>query len=314
MQPTARIRLLDADPDIGQALTPEDRAAMRQLTLPVLELDRGSQEIADDLRSARALGALVLDGMLSQRLGLAGHTAMRLLGPGDYLLTSLLDSPAGSARSEWTAGTEVRLALFGAEMLAALRHWPGLVLGWHERLGIQSARVATQLVICQLPRVSDRVLGVMWLLADIWGRVTPTGVLLPLALTHEALGELVGARRPTVTLALRELVRRGAILRQDRGWLLVESLPDSEPADDHERTGADLIDDAASLWGETTPALLACAEASELRAEHLELLATARRMRLEFEADRERVAEQLSVARHSRERMADRRQRRSPSA
>jgi hypothetical protein len=47
--------------------------------------------------------------------------------------------------------------------------------------------------------------------------------MLPLALTHETLGGLVGARRPTVTLALRELTERGALVHQSPGWLLLEA-------------------------------------------------------------------------------------------
>jgi hypothetical protein len=46
--------------------------------------------------------------------------------------------------------------------------------------------------------------------------------VLPLSLTHELLGALVGARRPTVTLALRALTDRGAVVHQDKGWLLLE--------------------------------------------------------------------------------------------
>jgi hypothetical protein len=65
----------------------------------------------------------------------------------------------------------------------------------------------------------------MWLLAESWGRVTPAGTTLPLSLTHDALGALIGARRPTVTLALRELTERGAVIRQDQGWLLLEAPP-----------------------------------------------------------------------------------------
>ncbi|MFZ1996927.1 MAG: hypothetical protein WAU75_22620, partial [Solirubrobacteraceae bacterium] len=34
-------------------------------------------------------------------------------------------------------------------------------------------------------------------------------------------------RRPTVSLALKELSDRGALLRQPGGWLLLESLPDT---------------------------------------------------------------------------------------
>ena len=73
-------------------------------------------------------------------------------------------------------------------------------------------RLAVQLAICQLPRVQDRVLAMLWLLAESWERVTSSGTTLSLSLTHQAL---VGARRPTVTLALGELAERGAVVQQD---------------------------------------------------------------------------------------------------
>jgi hypothetical protein len=53
--------------------------------------------------------------------------------------------------------------------------------------------------------------------------VTSTGVVISLGLTHEALGRLIGAQRPTVTLALRSLGERGAVeRRKDRSWLVIE--------------------------------------------------------------------------------------------
>ena len=40
------------------------------------------------------------------------------------------------------------------------------------------------------------------------------GVVVPLALTHRILGQLVGARRPTVSTALAELAERGELVRR----------------------------------------------------------------------------------------------------
>ena len=46
-------------------------------------------------------------------------------------------------------------------------------------------------------------------------------MILPLKLTHELLGQLVGAKRPTVSLAIKELERRGTVHRRtDGAWLL----------------------------------------------------------------------------------------------
>ena len=57
------------------------------------------------------------------------------------------------------------------------------------------------------------------LLADRWGRVTPDGIVVDLALTHELIGHLVGGRRPTVTLALAELAESGRARPQERRCL-----------------------------------------------------------------------------------------------
>ena len=87
-----------------------------------------------------------------------------------------------------------------------------------------------QRAIAQVPRVDARVLVLLWLLADRWGRVSPQGVRVPLSLTHETIGKLVGARRPSVTTALGVLTRRGLVERTDSGWLLhgdpQEALPE----------------------------------------------------------------------------------------
>jgi CRP-like cAMP-binding protein len=73
-----------------------------------------------------------------------------------------------------------------------------------------------QAAISQLPRVELRVLALLWQLADRWGRVTPLGVEIDLELTHEALGRLIGAQRPTVSLALADLAEAGAVTRTAR--------------------------------------------------------------------------------------------------
>jgi hypothetical protein len=65
----------------------------------------------------------------------------------------------------------------------------------------------------------------MWLLAESWGRVTPSGTWLPIKLTHSTLGELIGAKRPTVSLALRDLIQGGAVQAQSDGWLLLSEPP-----------------------------------------------------------------------------------------
>lgn len=53
--------------------------------------------------------------------------------------------------------------------------------------------MALQGLAAHLPRVEDRLLLTLWMLAERCGRVTPEGIVLPLALSHEALGRLAAA-------------------------------------------------------------------------------------------------------------------------
>jgi hypothetical protein len=54
-------------------------------------------------------------------------------------------------------------------------------------------------------------------------------VVVPLALTHRILGQLVGARRPTVSTALSELAEREELTRRpDGSWLLRGDPPDAQ--------------------------------------------------------------------------------------
>ena len=68
--------------------------------------------------------------------------------------------------------------------------------------------------------MDDRLLVLLWAMAERWGRVAPQGVRLPLRLPHRTLATLVGARRPSVTTALSGLAREGLVERTQDGWLL----------------------------------------------------------------------------------------------
>lgn len=293
--PGSRIALLEAEPELARFMTPEEREAAAKSSVPITRIPRGPVELPDLLDTAGAFGALVLDGMLFGHHRVGEHAALRLLGPGDLLA---LPGSWSSVLPETTlsVAAPATLALFGTELLLAARRWPRIVAGFHVRVVEQAERVAAQLVICQLPRVDQRLLAIMWLLAESWGHVTPAGTRLPLNLTHDAFGALIGARRPTVTLALGELMERGAIVRQDQGWLLLEApveqaeAPPSPP--DHEV----LIETPPSAWE-----MRALASPTGEDA-HEQLLSTVRRLRAEHVARRERVRSRL-------EEMADRRTR-----
>ncbi len=242
------MRLLEVEPDIGRGLDGEDLAAARQVTVPVLVI-RGERDldVGRQLRRAGAIGALVLEGIVLRQLVVGDQLGTRLMGPGDLVLSGGGPPPMLVGESHFRAIPDTRLAVLGGEFLLAARRWPSLFTGLQLRWAQQADRLTTQLVICQLPRVDQRLLALVWLLAESWGRVTPTGTTLPLSLTHDALGALIGARRPTVTLALRGLTERGAIIRQDQGWLLLEAPPHSTGRPERVRDPA-VIGAGRSTW------------------------------------------------------------------
>ena len=248
MASPSTVGLLEIEPDIGSFLTSEERAAVSEaVSVPVATVLKGDFTL---LGEPESFAAVVLDGMLLQRLQVGHRVASRLLGPGDILAVGGTVRSALLREAECRAAAPSKLALLDDGVFSAARRWPRLMAGLHARMGEQSERLAVQLVICQLPRVEERLLALLWLLAESWGRVTPAGTTVPVSLTHEALGELIGAKRSTVSLAFSELTDRGAIDGQNGGWLLLERPP--QPVGELSTIeGPRLFSDAPVSWART---------------------------------------------------------------
>jgi CRP-like cAMP-binding protein len=110
----------------------------------------------------------------------------------------------------------------------ALGQWPSAVEAVLRGASNRAHSLAITLAVSNLRRVDTRLLVLLWYLANRWGRVTPGGVIVPLRLTHETLARLVGAQRPSVTTALRQLEAEGRLRRTpDRLWLLCGDPPET---------------------------------------------------------------------------------------
>jgi CRP/FNR family transcriptional regulator, cyclic AMP receptor protein len=307
MVTSARVRLLEVDPDLGSFLTSDDLAEARQLAVPVVTVERRDDDLAE-VAQRGGFGALVLEGMVLSQLRVSDQLGMRLLGPGDIVPLTKSPPPMLVAEASFRALPETRLALLGREVTFAITRWPGLSSALQARAAQQADRLAVQLVICQLPRVDQRLLALFWLLAESWGRVTPAGTTLPLRLTHEALGALIGARRPTVTLALGELAERGAIVHQTEGWLLLEAPAAAPAAGKAESTRPPaLLEDDRPTWA---PVPDPEAEEAAARADSYAILEqTVDALRQQHARNRERFATHLSELTTTRERCAENRRR-----
>lgn len=222
-----RVRLFEADNDLLCRTPPDLREALaRHVTVPVTALLPGSWEplFPDD---RRIIAFLVLDGMLSRETRILGERAVELLGPGDPMRppegcewTTLPYKPS------WQVGAPTNLAILDEDFEAMLSRMPGVAGQLVGRAVQRSRTLAIQLAICGVSDLGKRLLVMLWHLADRWGRQEEGHVRLDLALPHEVLADLVRARRPSVSVRLKDLCERGLLARRADGqWLLPSEAP-----------------------------------------------------------------------------------------
>jgi CRP-like cAMP-binding protein len=219
------VHLLDADPDLGALLSHERLiAARRRLIAREHGVPRG-EWLDERLHRAgpEQLGMLVLDGVVARELLMRDNISTELLGAGD-LLRPWQDQPRDQllrASVRWTILEPVRCAVLDQSFAEQAALFPEVHAMLIDRVTERAHRLALTQAISQLNGVDHRIHALLWHLAERWGRVTPRGTAISLNLPHRVISQLVGARRPTVSTALRELVEAGAIERRpDGGWLL----------------------------------------------------------------------------------------------
>jgi CRP/FNR family transcriptional regulator, cyclic AMP receptor protein len=221
--PTTRCRILDFDPDLADGLAPADReAATRALVAPVLEVSVARWE-PPVFEPESTFGLLVLDGLLGRRVRVGSAVATELLSCGDILRP--WEEPAlwGMIPPEldWRVFRPARLAVLDERVTSVMGRRPQLVVNFSARLLRRARSAAYLMAISHQTRVDDKLLATLWHLAVSWGRVTSAGVRIPFRLTHEVLGEIIGAQRPSVTLALGRLAAAGKLQRDPDGAIVL---------------------------------------------------------------------------------------------
>lgn len=225
MERVSAARLLDVDPDLAGLLT-ADRADRARAGLTVSVRRRSVGPWSPGRRSGAAslwLGLLILDGVLASDVVLEDTVSTEILGAGDlvrpWATTSSDLVPRNGARL--TVLAECRFAVLDQRCAVQLSGYPEIYAVLMERAAERARRLATMQAIAHVNSVERRLLALFSLLAERWGRVTYDGLLVPMTLSHRVLGQLVGARRPTVSTALGKLARDGRLhRRRDGAWVL----------------------------------------------------------------------------------------------
>jgi CRP-like cAMP-binding protein len=230
------VQLLNLDPELARELDPRRaREASHRLYARALEIPRGrwtpSQAL---LEGTRPIGLLILEGLLVREATVGDHPSAELLGPSD-LLRAWDDDDAEELLPrtiEWNALATTRVAVIDHAFAVRAAQWPEVFAALLDRAARRAERLVVLQAIAHLTRVDDRLLALLWCLAERWGRVVPGGVLVSLRLSHRTLAGMVGARRPSVTTALGQLMARGEIERRDDGeWVLRGEAPSPRHAE-----------------------------------------------------------------------------------
>lgn len=223
--------LLALDPDLGETIADPRRRAIaeRDLVVRTVSLSEGAWTPDDDPFGARGgLGLLVTRGFLIRRLQLAHRAAGEILGPGDLLRPWQEDVQhvVYPFQPSWLVLDPATIAVIDDRALRRLSRHPEVLSALTGRALERSRRLAGHLVLAQLASVQHRVLLLLWHLADTWGRVRLDGTVLPIPLTHEQLGLLVAARRPSVSTGLSALIDAGLVTTDPHaGWVLLGDPP-----------------------------------------------------------------------------------------
>jgi hypothetical protein len=224
----AVVQLLKVDPDLGEHMPAEAREhAVESIRARVFRVPKGPWQPPEIDHGAT--GLLLLEGLMVRRLQLGPVSSSEVVGPSDIirpweteLIPSLLQSTA-----DWRVLHDARVALLDGRVTALIGRWPELSAAITGRMLRRTRSLAFMMAAQHFVRVEDRLLAALWHLAGMWGKVTPEGTVVPFRLTHEMLGNIIGAKRPTTTTAVRSLVSRGRMIRNgDRFYVLRGEPPD----------------------------------------------------------------------------------------
>jgi CRP-like cAMP-binding protein len=197
-------------------------ARVRQpLPAPVIEFVPGNVDLGLTDLSGDCLGLLLLDGLLLAELRAGRAQTAWLVGGGDLINPSGLHEVSLTERTRWRVLTPARVAVLDREFRLRAGGIPVVSHALLSRATRTTSWLLGKSLILSSPLIEERLLLMFGLYGERWGTMTRDGVVLSLPLTHAMLAALVGARRPSVTLALHSLERHGLLDRTYRGtWLL----------------------------------------------------------------------------------------------
>ncbi len=211
--------MLEFDPRLHTGLRADQRElAGRILHVDVIRLEVGPWQVPP-FEETLSFGLLIGSGILLRQLHLAGSSGLEPLGPGDLVRPWQSDATS-FAESEFRAVTPAQVAVLDRDFAMRAAQYPSVIANLIERATLRSRYLAIYAALCGQVGLRNRLLTLMWTLAERWGERRSGEVFIPLDFSHSTLAQLVAARRPSVTVALGELQREGLLDRVKTGWVV----------------------------------------------------------------------------------------------
>jgi CRP/FNR family transcriptional regulator, cyclic AMP receptor protein len=218
-----RVTLRDAERRVS---VPKGKR-LRLAATGMVELPVGEWLPPSDQPEPRHLGYLLLRGLIVREVCIAGAWSVELLDRGD-LLRPWMEDAASFVDAYWRVLEPASLIPLD-ERITGAGDCGDLIEELVDRAMRRSRSMAVHAAISATRRVGDRLLLLLWHVAERRGHRSPDGVQIHLPVTHETLAHLVGARRPSVTTALRRLEDRQLLARPGPGEWVLRGEPPGAP-------------------------------------------------------------------------------------
>ena len=175
------------------------------------------------------LGLLVVDGLALVQVAAGRAPIGWLVGADDFVRPWDMADVSLLTGASWQALSPLRLALLDGDFARRAARLDTMCNAVVAKAAQTSNWLFAKSLVTGTSVIEERLLLLFALLGERWGKATPAGVVVGMSLTHQVLATLVGARRPSVSTALRALSAAGLLRRIAEGWLLCRTPENGQP-------------------------------------------------------------------------------------
>ena len=175
------------------------------------------------------VGLLVIDGLALVQVGAGRAPIGWLVGTEDLLRPWEMEEVSLLNAASWQVLSPLRVALLDGDFARRVAGLTSVTDALVAKAAQTSHWLFAKSLVTGTSVIEERLLLLFALLGERWGKATSAGVMIAMPLTHQVLATLIGARRPSVSTALRGLSAAGLLERAGNGWLLCRTAPNGQP-------------------------------------------------------------------------------------